>query len=173
MVQASDIFPGPDADAKVKEIRVWLNEKGVKDFEAVPLTTQALDKVSSPVSIHYHKNSYIPKNVIKEIEKLANDFTANRSTTAIKKARVERIPRRAVLKPSHAASFLHDQVFRLGDRVTMVQDSGGVPLCAKGIVVGLVEGMIDVVWDIAFIGGTKLGGRLVRISYPQGCKLHS
>lgn len=41
----------------------------------------------------------------------------------------------------------------------MVQDSGNVPLCAKGVVVGLVDKMIDVVWDNAFIGGSTLSGR--------------
>jgi 5'-3' exoribonuclease 1 len=82
-----------------------------------------------------------------------------RSTDAIKKAKVQRIPRRAVFKPAHSTSRLQGQQFKLGDRVVMVQGSGGVPLCAKGVVVGLVEKMIDVVWDNAFIGGTTLGGR--------------
>lgn len=64
-----------------------------------------------------------------------------------------------MFKPAHITSRLQGQQFDLGDRVVMVQDSGGVPLCAKGVVVGLVEKMIDVVWDNAFIGGTTLGGR--------------
>lgn len=41
----------------------------------------------------------------------------------------------------------------------MVQDSGSVPLAAKGVVVGLNVDSIDIVWDVPFISGTTLGGR--------------
>lgn len=43
----------------------------------------------------------------------------------------------------------------------MVQDSGGVPLAAKGVVVGLNADSIDVVWDVPFISGSTLSGRYV------------
>jgi len=43
----------------------------------------------------------------------------------------------------------------------MVQDSGAVPLCAKGVVVGLNNTSIDVLWDVPFVSGTDLGGRFV------------
>lgn len=69
------------------------------------------------------------------------------------------IPRQAVLKPSHAKYRLQNQRFALGDRVIMVQDSGGVPLCAKGVVVGLNDNSIDVIWDVPFLSGTDLNGR--------------
>ena len=53
--------------------------------------------------------------------------------------------------------------FKLGDRVVMVQEyaSGGVPLAMKGVVVGLNSTSVDVVWDVPFMGGETLGGRLV------------
>ena len=41
----------------------------------------------------------------------------------------------------------------------MVQDSGGVPLSIKGVVIGLNAGSMDVVWDVAFMAGTTLGDR--------------
>lgn len=71
------------------------------------------------------------------------------------------IPRQAVLKPSHAVYRLQNQHFALGDRVTMVQDSGGVPLSVKGVVIGLNAKSMDVVWDVAFMSGITLGDRLV------------
>jgi len=43
--------------------------------------------------------------------------------------------------------------------VIMVQDSGSVPLAAKGVVVGLNVDSVDIVWDNPFISGTTLGGR--------------
>jgi len=143
MLQASELYPNDkDADSKVKAIKSWLGTKGVRDLEPVSLNAEALDK-----------------ETIAEIEALASQITSTKSTSSIKKAIVQGVPRQAVLKPAHAVYRLTGQVFRLGDRVIMVQDSGGVPLCAKGVVIGLLDNNIDVVWDTPFIGGTTLGGR--------------
>ena len=43
----------------------------------------------------------------------------------------------------------------------MVQDSGGVPLSVKGVVVGLNANSMDVVWDVPFMSGITLGNRSV------------
>ncbi|KAG8777800.1 hypothetical protein FRC15_011110 [Serendipita sp. 397] len=142
MMKSVDVFPGDAPDNAVKAAKAWLAEHGVRDLDPVPLSTQALEK-----------------ETVAQIELVANSLTANRSAAAIKKAKVQGIPRRAVLKPAQVGSRLQGQIFHLGDRVIMVQDSGGVSLCAKGVVIGLVDKMIDVVWDNAFIGGTTLGGR--------------
>lgn len=99
------------------------------------------------------------QSTVTEIEKLADALNANKSSSFIKKAIVQGIPRQAVLKPSHAKYRLQNQRFALGDRVIMVQDSGGVPLCAKGVVVGLNDNSIDVIWDVPFLSGTDLSGR--------------
>ena len=72
---------------------------------------------------------------------------------------VKNVPRRAVLKPEHTVYRLQNQRFDLGDRVIMVQESGGVPLAAKGVVIGLSIKTIDVVWDVPFISGTTLSNR--------------
>lgn len=94
-----------------------------------------------------------------EIEKLADSFSKNKSPNAFKKAIVKAIPRQAVLKPSHAVYRLQNQNFGLGDRVTMVQDSGGVPLSVRGVVIGLNAKSMDVVWDVPFMSGITLGDR--------------
>ena len=100
---------------------------------------------------------------MKEIEELADSLTASKSHDAIKKAIVKGIPRQAVLKPSHAVYRLQNQHFALGDRVTRVQDTGGVPLSVKGVVVGMNAKSMDVVWDAAFMSGTTLGDRYVLV----------
>ncbi|KAJ7767544.1 exonuclease II [Mycena olivaceomarginata] len=82
-----------------------------------------------------------------------------KSSSAIKKAIVKGIPRQAVLKPAHAVYRLQTQHFSLGDRVTMVQDSGGVPLSVKGVVIGLNAKSMDIVWDVPFMSGITLGDR--------------
>ncbi len=96
---------------------------------------------------------------MKEIEALADSLTANKQPGGFKKAIVKGIPRQAVLKPSHALYRLQNQHFALGDRVTMVQDSGGVPLSFKGVVIGMNAKSMDVVWDAPFMSGTTLGDK--------------
>ncbi|KAI9000441.1 hypothetical protein BD414DRAFT_798 [Trametes punicea] len=143
MVKASDVFrDAPNPDAKAKEVKTWLNTKGVRDFEPVSLFCDQLGKAT-----------------VKEIEELADSITANKSTAAIKKAIVKGIPRQAVLKPAHAVYRLQNQHFALGDRVIMVQDSGSVPLSFKGVVVGMNAKSMDVVWDAPFMSGGTLGDR--------------
>ncbi|KAG0700160.1 exonuclease II [Suillus ampliporus] len=141
MARATDIFD-THADAKVKEVKSWLKSKGVRDLEPVSLFSDNL-----------------AKSTVKEIEQIADDINKNRSKAGIKKVIVKNIPRHAVLKPSHAIYRLQNQHFALGDRVTMVQDSGGVPLSAKGVVIGLNSKSMDVVWDVPFMSGTTLGDR--------------
>lgn len=41
----------------------------------------------------------------------------------------------------------------------MAAETGNVPLCTKGTVVGIRTEFIDVIWDVTFIGGTNLGDR--------------
>jgi len=101
----------------------------------------------------------LTKVTVTEIQAFADACTANKSPAGIKKAIVKGIPRQAVLKPSHTIYRLQNQRFALGDRVTMVQDSGGVPLSVKGVVIGLNAKSMDVVWDVPFMSGVTLGDR--------------
>jgi 5'-3' exoribonuclease 1 len=94
---------------------------------------------------------------IANIEKYVEDLKAN--SGELKRVMVQGVPRQALLKPEHAVYRLQNQRFRLGDRVVMAQNTGGVPLAAKGVVVGLAPTLLDVVWDISFINGTTLHGR--------------
>ncbi|KAL0953086.1 hypothetical protein HGRIS_004359 [Hohenbuehelia grisea] len=142
MARAEDVFDVDDPDAIVKEATAWLKSKGVRDFEPVSLFSDTLTK-----------------DTVSEIEKLADSLNASKSASAIKKAIVKGIPRQAVIKPSHAVYRLQNQHFALGDRVTMVQDSGGVPLAIKGVVIGLNTKSMDVVWDVPFLSGTTLSDR--------------
>lgn len=46
MVKAHDVFgDAPNPDAKAKEVKTWLNSKGVRDFEPVSLFCDQLGKV--------------------------------------------------------------------------------------------------------------------------------
>lgn len=103
----------------------------------------------------------VTQSAIEAIENWANALTQGKSIDACKRALVKGIPPGAVLKPSHATYRLQNQAFVLGDRVTMVSDSGSVPLCARGVVIGVNPTTVDVVWDTAFMSGTTLGDRWV------------
>jgi hypothetical protein len=53
MAKASTIFPSEDdPGAKAKEIRSWLANKGVRDFEPVSLQSDQLDKVCLSHATH-------------------------------------------------------------------------------------------------------------------------
>jgi 5'-3' exoribonuclease 1 len=108
---------------------------------------------------------------VAEIETLANQLYTGKSAGPFKKAVVKGIPRRAVLKPSDAVYRLQNQRFSLGDRVTMVKDSGGVPLSVKGVVVGLNAKTIDVVWDVPFMSGGTLGDRSGICCFAYMCSM--
>ena len=78
------------------------------------------------------------------LEKLADSIVAGKNVANMKQAAIKNIPRQALLKPGHAANRLREQRFTLGDRVIMVADAGSVPLSAKGVVVGISSGFIEI-----------------------------
>jgi 5'-3' exoribonuclease 1 len=164
MARASDVFTDGEADSKVLEVKSWLKSRGVRDFEPVSLFADQLTKVDTfRLSLSSTSLSLAFKDTVAEIEKLADSCTVNKSSSGIKKAIVKGIPRQAVLKPSHAVYRLQNQHFALGDRVTMVQDTGGVPLSVKGVVIGLNAKSMDVVWDVPFMSGATMGNRYGRL----------
>jgi hypothetical protein len=52
MARATEVL-GPEAEARVKEVKSWLKSKGVRDFEPVSLFCDQLAKVC-PIASHYH-----------------------------------------------------------------------------------------------------------------------
>jgi hypothetical protein len=158
MPKASEVFPETNADERVLEVRHWLKTKGVRDFEAVSLFCDQLTKVSLICIFgSFIQWPSIAQETVAGIEALADEFTKNKSQ--FKRAIVKGIPRQAVLRPAHALYRLQNQYYTIGDRVTMIQDSGGVPLSVKGVVIGLHAKSMDVVWDVPFMSGGTLGGR--------------
>ncbi|GAA6013539.1 hypothetical protein JCM8202_000722 [Rhodotorula sphaerocarpa] len=142
MTHAYDFFPRETAAERMKELTAWIKEKGVRDFEKVPLFSEQLDK-----------------DAVEFIQNLEDKLVSTKTMDKIKQARIVGIPRQGVLKPAHAMSRLRDQTFALGDRVIIVAETGSVPLSAKGVVVGVQAQLIDVVFDVQFMGGTSLGNR--------------
>ncbi|TNY22353.1 XRN 5'-3' exonuclease N-terminus-domain-containing protein [Rhodotorula diobovata] len=142
LMRATDFFPAETVAQRMKELTAWIKEKGVRDLEKVPLYAEQLDK-----------------DAVQLIEKLEDQLTHLKTLDKIKQARIRGIPRQSILKPAHAPGRLRNQAFALGDRVVTVAETGSVPLSAKGVVVGIQSGFIDVVFDVQFMGGTTLGGR--------------
>jgi len=116
-----------------------------KNFEKVPLDAMQLDGTA-----------------VKQIEKAADQFSATDAAGGEPK-RVNKVPRKALLKPEDAEHRLQDQNFALGDRVVYVQDSGKVPIASRGTVIGISRSaritLLDIVFDVTFLSGTTLGER--------------
>ncbi|CAG8495278.1 4885_t:CDS:10, partial [Ambispora gerdemannii] len=137
---AEDFYDKEIAVDKINEIKEWLKSVEVRDFERVALEAEQLDK-----------------EAIDQIELAAANLMKRK--LKYKQVRIQNIPRHALLKPSHASTRLQDQKFSLGDRVVFVQDSGSVPIAAKGTIVGIERHNIDVVFDSSFMSGSTLGDR--------------
>jgi len=139
--KASDFFP-TDTAKRCAELKEWIKEKGVRDFEKVSLYSDQMEK-----------------EAVEDIERVQDRLYADKMQQPMKQAVLKNIPRRAVLKPEHASHRLQNQTYSVGDRVITASEIGSVPLAVRGVVVGIQAGFIDVVFDIAFMGGTTLGGR--------------
>jgi 5'-3' exoribonuclease 1 len=126
----------------MEAISSWLKENGVRSITYVSTYVVSLDV-----------------DFIKKIE-LAVDAKIQKSMSAeTELIHVKGIPRKNILKPSHSRFRLEKQNFSLGDRVVSTVDEGNVPLGARGTVIGLQDGGLDVLFDFPFIGGSDLGGR--------------
>ncbi|KAK9474762.1 XRN 5'-3' exonuclease N-terminus-domain-containing protein [Dipodascopsis tothii] len=139
--------PEDKARERLDEIRAWLKQVGVRDFERVSLDCEQLTPES-----------------VKEIEAMADKLVEQARAAPARTTMVRNVPRRGILKPSDAIHKLGGQTFRLGDRVLYVQDSGAVPIGIKGTVVGLItlsngQRALDVVFDHTFMGGSALNNR--------------
>lgn len=130
----------------MRALKGWIKERGVRDLETVPLFAEQLGR-----------------DTVQSIEgftaRLADTRSGINAGGAVKRVFIKGIPRTALLKPAHAPFRLQSQKFQLGDRVVMVQDTGNVPLSARGVVIGLNTSSIDVVFDVPFLSGTTLGDR--------------
>lgn len=176
LMRATDFFPAETVAQRMKELTAWIKEKGVRDLEKVPLYAEQLDKVRPPalcalglVALIAHSARTPPQDAVQLIEKLEDQLTHLKTLDKIKQARIRGIPRQSILKPAHAPGRLRNQAFALGDRVVTVAETGSVPLSAKGVVVGIQSGFIDVVFDVQFMGGTTLGGRCVCLLCSSCC----
>jgi len=140
----TDFYPGDNAKEKVKEIIAWLKSVETKSFEKVPLDAEQLDS-----------------DIVMAIERAADDSVTNGSTMTPRK--VNMVPRHALLHPTDAEQRIGEQHFSLGDRIVYVLDSGKVPIGFRGTVVGKTRTsrvmLLDVVFDVTFMGGTTLNDR--------------
>ncbi len=144
LYDATEFYPPEIAPAKMKEIQAWLKSIAAKNFEKVPLDAEQLDS-----------------DIVMQIQETADKLLAN--TANDKPEKIKSVPRNALLKPSDGEHRLGNQRFTLGDRVTYVPDSGKVPICSRGTVVGFTRTsrtmLLDVVFDTTFMSGSSLGGR--------------
>ena len=60
MARGSDIFSDEKPDAKVREVKTWLSNKGVRDLEPVSIFCDQLDKVRVlvPAFLHFLLSFY-------------------------------------------------------------------------------------------------------------------
>lgn len=129
------------------KIRKWIGERTDDNpgFEQVPLESDALSSGS-----------------IKKIETYIIKYLEGEDPVKI--VAYNKIPRAALLAPSHAYHELRTQRFSLGDRVVSALSFGKVKLFNRGTVIGINSSTfkvtLDVLFDHAFDAGTDLGGKI-------------
>ncbi|KAI5780880.1 putative exonuclease Kem1 [Geopyxis carbonaria] len=140
----TDFFDPSESKQKIREIQDWLKSIESKSFEKVPLEALQLEE-----------------DVVMAIEKAMDAYNVADSAQMAK--RVNKAPRKALLKPEDAEHRLQDQRFNLGDRVVYVAGTGKVPIASRGTVIGLTRTprnvLLDVIFDATFMSGTTLSGR--------------
>ncbi|KAI9007521.1 XRN 5'-3' exonuclease N-terminus-domain-containing protein [Phycomyces nitens] len=132
----------PNPSAELQKMKEWLASKGVNDLPRASLTSEQFEEP-----------------YIQTIEQLGASYHKNYENLDFKKVIIKRIPRDVLLRPCDAESKLADQFFRIGNRVVYALDTGSIPLGTKGTVVGVHDNMIDIIFDVPFMGGHTLGGR--------------
>lgn len=159
LTRATDFF-GDQAKDRLAALKAWLTAQGVRDFEKIPLYSDQLEKVRAlhRADARLDTDRGVQR-IVMALEQFADKLMANKKPEALKQAAITGIPRQGLLHPAHSANRLRDQRFVIGDRVVMVAENTGVPLSAKGTVVGIQSGLVDVVFDVQFIGGTSLSDR--------------
>ena len=139
---SEDIFEQNTAQ-RIKDLRTWIHENGLRDMDIVPLYVDRLER-----------------SVISLLESATSIMAQKRAQhgLAVKRQILRGLPRGALLKPEQARYRVPEQTFDMGDRVINVFDFGPLPLAAKGTVIGLgANKCIDVVFDAPFLAGTTLG----------------
>ncbi|MCO5598715.1 hypothetical protein L7F22_052813 [Adiantum nelumboides] len=140
-LRSAEDFFGKNASEKMKALKQWIKEKGVRELEAVPLFAEQLDKQS-----------------VHAIESLIARINQH-NKDKMKRIMLRGVPRSALLKPSHAPYRLTSQKFTLGDRVVYVSNTGNVPLSSRGVVIGISSSVLDIAFDQPFLAGTTLDDR--------------
>ncbi|KAL5039286.1 hypothetical protein BDV3_002654 [Batrachochytrium dendrobatidis] len=135
-----DVFPSKIAAARMSALKQWLHEKNIKGLVHVSLTANSLKK-----------------NTIDKIQKeLSHQLNGPVETNILP---IQAIPRFHILSPSHSKFRLLHQKFELGDRVKFTIEEGGIPVGAKGTVVGFEGDFIDILLDLPNMIATDLDGR--------------
>ncbi|KAE8221479.1 hypothetical protein CF319_g5174 [Tilletia indica] len=146
-LSSAELFFGDgNASERFRSLKHWIKESGVRDLEAVPLFADTLSKQTISVLEPF-------------TERLALAKSSPEGLVKLRRIKIEKLPRTALLKPAHAPFRLQGQRFALGDRVMVVHDSGNAPLSALGVVVGIKPGNLDVLFDLPFMSGSTLEGR--------------
>ncbi|CAO3701777.1 unnamed protein product [Rhizopus microsporus] len=142
MMDVSDFGWTNEGYKYLHKMKEWIKERKVHDLPRAPHSTEELQS-----------------DYVLMIEEAAKEYQQRYDKESRSKFIVKNTPRKNLLRPSDAPYKLINQSFALGDRVIYVTDTGAVPLGLKGTVVGVLDKVIDVVFDATFLGGTTLGGR--------------
>lgn len=92
MAKSSEVLPGPDSDARVREVKGWLKSKGVRDFEPVSLFCDQLTKVCLAASVCRFSGSDIDLGHRRRNRKACRQFHSQQIIVGYQESHRERNP---------------------------------------------------------------------------------
>ncbi|KAI7872693.1 XRN 5'-3' exonuclease N-terminus-domain-containing protein [Spinellus fusiger] len=127
---------------ELQAMKAWVTAKDIANLPQAPIRSEQLEKP-----------------YVEEIESIGQAYHEKQDELDLKKVLIMRIPRNVLLRPCDVEYKMVDQVFKLGHRVVYALSTGVVPLGTKGTVIAFQDALVDVIFDITFMGGTTLDGR--------------
>ncbi|KAL0087236.1 XRN 5'-3' exonuclease N-terminus-domain-containing protein, partial [Phycomyces blakesleeanus] len=141
-LNAEDFTWTSNGSKELQAMKEWLSSKHIDELPRASLTSEQFEEP-----------------YLNAIEELGASYNKNYEELDFKKVLIKRIPREVLMRPSDAEMKLREQFFKLGNRVAYALDTGSIPLGTKGTIVGTHDKIVDVIFDVPFMGGSTLGGR--------------
>jgi hypothetical protein len=139
------LFPNGNAAERMTEVEEWLKNLETNNLQRVPIGSKAM-----------------PKEAVKTVEEESNRYVANNNARK-KKTVMINCQTNQLLTPLSDIPATDEESTQmdipLGERVMNLRDNGPIPFGLKGTVTGIVNNLLEVVFDEEFLGGTNLGNR--------------
>mmetsp|Transcript_22035 Transcript_22035/g.86639 ORF Transcript_22035/g.86639 Transcript_22035/m.86639 type:complete len:1581 (+) Transcript_22035:131-4873(+) len=137
------LYPHGNAKKKLQEVKAWISSTGVTHLPR------------SPISYHCFSTGQIGA-----LQGAVDEVMTARTQAGPQPSLTQEFPIAQLQEPITDELAITRQPYDLGDRVVYVKAGGKAPFGARGTIIGSDKsnGVVSVLFDKQFIGGSSLGG---------------